>query len=181
LLEEYIFVGEKIEDTNKRKKRNMSTATASVPMENTSGTSSKRKDSRVSRDECLLQLGKGLSVAELSERCKELLGANSKIGVLARRNSSIAKTWNPNDGHNSRSYSEVTFGSPTDAPSQGKSIGEMFLEGKSPEHAEKIRSTIARTASRGAKVRTEELVTEDDVRKEAQKEQLQRRNSREKA
>jgi len=138
------------------------------------------------RDECIAFLGQGKSISELSERCKELLGANSKIGVLARRNSAVGRTWSPTDGHNQRTYTESTFGSSHDVPNdtkyagEAKSVGEMFLEGKSPEHAEKIKRTIARTASRGAKIRSEELVTEEDVQKEAKKSELQRRASREK-
>src|SRR5687768_16155928 len=61
------------------------------------------------REECIAHLGKGHSFAELSERCKEILGANSKVGILARRNSAVGRIWAPSDGHNSRSYSESTF------------------------------------------------------------------------
>ena len=132
-----------------------------------------------SREECLVQLGKGKPVRDLSERCKELLGATARTGLLARRDSAINKTWNPNEGHDARKYTETTFGHPYDKPNDDKSVGEIFLEGKTPEQQEKIRSSIARTASRGAKVRTEDLVTESDILREKKKE-LERRSSREK-
>jgi hypothetical protein len=136
-----------------------------------------RRDSQTSRDECIAFLGKGKSVQELSERCKELLGANSKVGLLARRNSAVGRTWSPSDGHNSRSYAETTFGPAQDIPSDSKSVGEIFMEGKSPEAAEKIKKSIARTASRGAKIRTDDVVTHAEIQKEA-KVELQKRNSR---
>jgi hypothetical protein len=140
-----------------------------------------RSNSQQSRDECIAFLGQGHSISELSEKCKELLGANSRVGLLARRNSAVGRTWNPGDGHNSRSYSESTFGSAHDVPGgERKSVGEIFLEGKTPEQTEKIKRSIARTASRGAKIRTEELVTPAEVQKEGKIQELQRRASREK-
>ena len=161
-------------------------------MATAAATTAARRDSAAeannagaSRDECIAFLRQGKLINDLSEKCKELLGANSKTGILARRNSAVGRTWNPNDGHNSRSYSETTFGASHDIPNDAKyageaqSVGEIFLQGRTPEHAEKIKRTIARTASRGAKIRTEELVTEEDVMKEAKKTELQRRASRE--
>ena len=158
-------------------------------MATAAATTAARRDSATeaaSRDECIAFLRQGKFVTDLSDKCKELLGANSKTGILARRNSAVGRTWNPNDGHNSRSYTETTFGGSYDIPGNAKyageaqSVGEIFLQGKTPEQAEKIKRSIARTASRGAKIRSEELVTEEDVLSEAKKDELQRRASREK-
>lgn len=140
-----------------------------------------RKNSARTREDCISLLSKGHALEELPDSCKELLGANSKVGLLARRNSAVGRVWNPAEGHNSRSYTESTFGAPTDNPKDDKSMGEIFLENRTPEEAEKIKKSIARTMSRGAKVRTDDVVTSSEVAKEAAEDQLKRRSSREKA
>ena len=134
------------------------------------------------REECIAYLGKGHSITELSEKCKEILGANSKVGILARRTSAVGRIWAPSEGHNSRSYSETTFGAPTDIvdqPEHSKSMGEIFLENRTPEQAEKIKKSIARTASRGAKVRTDDVLTSEDILRQKKEFELERRACRE--
>jgi len=138
-----------------------------------------RQGSQTTREECIAFLSKGSSLQDLSDACREILGANSKIGILARRNSAVGRVWSPSEGHNARSYVETTFGSPTDIPKDSKSMGEIFLENKTPEQAEKIKKTIARTASRGAKVRTDDVITPEHIEKQAREIQLERRSSRE--
>lgn len=139
----------------------------------------KRTDSQATRDECIVLLSSGTHFEDLNERCKELLGAVSKTGILARRNSSVGRTWGPSEGHSARtSHSDPMFGEGYDHPTDNKSVGEIFIQNKSPEAREKIRSTIARTASRGGRVRSQELVSEQDINREKAKD-LIRRSSRE--
>src|SRR5690242_9349556 len=103
-------------------------------------TTVQRQDSQTikqERDACVAELAQGKPISALSEHCKELLGAVSKTGLIVRRDSAVAKAWNPQDGHGSRSHTDSGLGLSIDKPEDNhKTVGEIFLESKSPEERE---------------------------------------------
>ncbi|KAH9257639.1 hypothetical protein BASA81_004088 [Batrachochytrium salamandrivorans] len=118
----------------------------------------------VTYESCAAFLTSGKQVADLSPECQKILG--QARGVLTRRDSGA---WNSKSGHDVRQappsaamYDEVK-------KENELSISEIYLKNKSPEDQKVIKQKIARTASRGGKVRTDDIVSVEDVEKERAK------------
>lgn len=115
---------------------------------------------------------------QLTDECIEILRATAKTGLLARRKSSVARVWNPKDGHGTRSITQENpgaVGATHDiATNTQESIHDIYLANKTPEEREKVTVLLARSASRGGKVRGH--VDEKDIQREIEK-QLKKRES----
>lgn len=115
-------------------------------------------------ESCAAFLTAGKQVSELSAECQKILG--QARGVLTRRDSGA---WSSKSGHDVRQappsaamYDEVK-------KENELSISEIYLKNKSPEDQKVIKQKIARTASRGGKVRTDDIVSVEDVEQERAK------------
>jgi hypothetical protein len=122
---------------------------------------------------------------ELPEECKNILGYIAKTGVLARRKSSITRTWNEKDGHNSRSVvgdsSLVGYDIVNDSSKPAESAAAIHFESLSEEGKKKTKQLLARTASQGAKIRSGVEPSPADVHAELQRREskkLERKNSK---
>jgi len=129
-----------------------------------------RKDpSLLTREDC--KVWQELGLEGYPSECKILLEAASKTGILARRKSSVSRTWHPHDGHGSRSMaseSPAEVGPTYDVAKDGKSVEDLILEQKSAAEIEKIAELKMRTLSRGGKIDTS-AVEKELKRRESQK------------
>lgn len=131
-------------------------------------------------ESCVSQLTGGKPITSLSTECQKLLGVVNLI--LTRRNSQ--GPWDAKSGHNSRNYEEngVVGGPSQDRVSDQEkelSVSELYLRSKSPKDQEMIKQKMARTASRGGKVRSEGIISPEDIEKERQKLEKEKKQARE--
>ncbi|GBG29910.1 Hypothetical Protein FCC1311_061302 [Hondaea fermentalgiana] len=114
--------------------------------------------------------------------CEEMLTRANRTGLLARRNSRVAKAWDISDGHGVRKMGVTEIPKVLDTVSKSgasQSANDIYLNSRSPEQQEKIRRLHVRTASRGAKPRTHDSFygapeVQKDVRSEVKKELVRR-------
>lgn len=128
-------------------------------------SSSTPASTQATYESCVAHLTGGKQVHELSVECQRILGAAS--GVLTRRNSGA---WSSKDGHDARQYTSPGVGGVAHDAAKGPgelSISEIYLQNKSPEDQKLVKQKIARTASRGGKVRTDDVVSVEEVEREA--------------
>lgn len=124
----------------------------------------KKDPSTLTREDCKQWLEQGLD--NYPPECKLILDATIKTGALARRKSSVGRTWSAKDGHGNRSVvgeNPDHVGVTVDKPKDGKPLEQIVLEQKTPEvcisaqsitnqyvqELEKIAHLKMRTLSRG--------------------------------
>lgn len=127
-------------------------------------------------DSCLIMRGSHMDMEfKTSNECQRILDSTGRTGILARRNSAVNQTWTMQGGHaNRESHTDVMGGLGYDVPKDDKSIGELFLENKSPDHQRMIRRAIAKTVMHGGVNRTGDLITPDDVTREREFEAIEK-------
>jgi hypothetical protein len=124
----------------------------------------KKDPSALTREDC--KLWQELGLEGYPAECKLVIDAASKTGVLARRKSSVSRTWAPSEGHGKRSVvgeNPADVGPTHDKPMDGKSVAEIVMETKSTAELEKIAELRLRTLSRGGKVDT--LTVENELKR----------------
>mmetsp|Transcript_42272 Transcript_42272/g.67682 ORF Transcript_42272/g.67682 Transcript_42272/m.67682 type:complete len:172 (-) Transcript_42272:4042-4557(-) len=92
--------------------------------------------------------------------CSKLIENAGTSGLLARRNSRVARTWDISDGHGERKLkaTESVGGGVLDIPANpadAPSASDIYFKSRTPEQQEKIRKLHVRTASRGARPRVD--------------------------
>ena len=95
--------------------------------------------------------------------CTLLLDKAARSKLLRRRTSAVGRAWDVPDGHGRQRYSQSEGGAHDNASAGASSVTEMFLAGKSDEAKAKIRHQMARTMSKGGKMRAEASVCAKDV------------------
>jgi hypothetical protein len=114
----------------------------------------------VTVDECMY-LKQHLDASQaMPTLCERLLEGASKAGLLKRRDSRIARTWDITEGHGVRKVGqdEPVPGGVFDHvsnPAIALSAHDIYLSKRSPEEKEKIRKLIVRTASKGGRPRVD--------------------------
>mmetsp|Transcript_21706 Transcript_21706/g.42648 ORF Transcript_21706/g.42648 Transcript_21706/m.42648 type:complete len:179 (-) Transcript_21706:647-1183(-) len=117
--------------------------------------------------------------------CEQMLNRADRSGLLARRNSRVARAWDISDGHGSRKMGVTEIPKVLDTVSStgAQSATDIYMHSRTPEQQEKIRRLHVRTASKGAKPRIHENFygapeVQKDVRQETKKELIRRQSRR---